>query len=934
MLDTGDPRPPAPRALPPTLSDRLPVLAAVVLGVLALGRGWVSDDGYITFRVVDMLWSGHGPNFNPGERVQAFTHPLWFFYLAASGRLGIDLYYAAVLGGVACAAGTAYLVAKLLPPLSAVVVVALLATSPAFLDFSTSGLENSLTHLLIAAMLSMAFGGDGPLDTKRASRLVLFGGLAVLNRLDIVLLVGPVLGLVVVSRPRSVLSLWPIVLWMLVAAWYYGTPLPNTFYAKVGVLGIGESIRHGLSYLGDYVLVEPLHATVAVIGVALGIRAGRSKSWPEILHREQLLLLACCVGVLLYVLYVIYVGGDFMRGRMFTACFLVSLIVIGLVLAIEGPALTPATASLAVALCVAALLVANTTQYDNRIPDSGIGNERANYQPLWLTQRRAQNRPPSGLERPDSVAVALRAYADAYGTIAVRGAAIGQFAFFSGDRVTVLDGLGLTDAYVAREPPQPDQRPGHINRNVMQDYFRVRGDITLQKDWLPRVRALDPTLREAAVKAAAESEWYDKDAQRRYQDVQQLVAGPLSPGSRLGMMLKYILPSSAHLDPNAVLAQSGDVAVRANYRPVFGSFNTLIGLGEGAGDGADWFDPKAAVALNDPTSRVTVDLGGDHTLSGVSLQGDANDTYVVRFSSNGRDFGSPWVAGPVKDASGLQTRRTADGFSTKARYVQIGVLAGDNFYSLGRLEVITEAGRPARAPGQPALAADAAVAGDGQAVLTWKAPSDGGRQISKYVVKGMPGNIVIAIPAPATTTIIPGLENGTEYRFTVTATNEVGDGPPSSPSNPVTPAEKVVATRGNIKVRATFTPRSGRFDALLVDPIPPDGLPFLDANLAFAWNDPAGKITVDLGQAHALTKITFQADNNDSYVIEFSVDGKAFGEAQLFAPFGAPGLRTRETPAGFNRQARYLRIGGAVGDATFAMGALEAFTSSGPVIRR
>jgi arabinofuranosyltransferase len=76
----------------------------------------VSDDGYITFRVVDTLWSGYGPNFNPGERVQAYTHPLWFFYLAASGRLGIDLYYVAVLGGVACAAGTGYLVARLLPP--------------------------------------------------------------------------------------------------------------------------------------------------------------------------------------------------------------------------------------------------------------------------------------------------------------------------------------------------------------------------------------------------------------------------------------------------------------------------------------------------------------------------------------------------------------------------------------------------------------------------------------------------------------------------------------------------------------------------------------------------------------------------------------------------------------------------------------------------
>jgi hypothetical protein len=177
-------------------------------------------------------------------------------------------------------------------------------------------------------------------------------------------------------------------------------------------------------------------------------------------------------------------------------------------------------------------------------------------------------------------------------------------------------------------------------------------------------------------------------------------------------------------------------------------------------------------------------------------------------------------------------------------------------------------------------------------------------------------------PRARHTAIIPGLENGTEYRFTVTATNEMGDGPPSAPSNAVTPAERVVATRGNIKVRATFTPRSGKFDALLVDPIPPDGLTFLDANLAFAWNDPAGGITVDLGQAQAPTRITFQADNNDSYIVEFSVDGKTFGDPQVFAgEWGTGAAHTRDTcwlqqagaipPHRWGRRGHDVRDGGA-----------------------
>ncbi len=50
------------------------------------------------------------------------------------------------------------------------------------------------------------------------------------NRLDIALLVGPVLALVIFGRPTSMVGLLPVALWLLAAAWYYGTTLPNTMY--------------------------------------------------------------------------------------------------------------------------------------------------------------------------------------------------------------------------------------------------------------------------------------------------------------------------------------------------------------------------------------------------------------------------------------------------------------------------------------------------------------------------------------------------------------------------------------------------------------------------------------------------------------------------------------------------------------------------------
>lgn len=39
---------------------------------------WLCDDAYITLRTVSNFVAGFGPRFNVAERVQAFTHPLWF----------------------------------------------------------------------------------------------------------------------------------------------------------------------------------------------------------------------------------------------------------------------------------------------------------------------------------------------------------------------------------------------------------------------------------------------------------------------------------------------------------------------------------------------------------------------------------------------------------------------------------------------------------------------------------------------------------------------------------------------------------------------------------------------------------------------------------------------------------------------------------------
>ena len=106
--------------------------------------------------------------------------------------------------------------------------------------------------------------------------------------------------------------------------------------------------------------------------------------------------------------------------------------------------------------------------------------------------------------------------------------------------------------------------------------------------------------------------------------------------------------------------------------------------------------------------------------------------------------------------------------------------------------------------------------GDGQATVTWTAPTDGGSPITSYQVTAHhdgtdePAPPVTGTP-PTTTTTVHGLTNGTAYTFTVTATNTAGTGPASAPSPPVTPATlpaaptDVSATAGDRQATVTWT---------------------------------------------------------------------------------------------------------------------------------
>ena len=105
---------------------------------------------------------------------------------------------------------------------------------------------------------------------------------------------------------------------------------------------------------------------------------------------------------------------------------------------------------------------------------------------------------------------------------------------------------------------------------------------------------------------------------------------------------------------------------------------------------------------------------------------------------------------------------------------------------------IVKIGQPSTATVPGAPTGVTATASNAAASLTWTAPNNGGSTISSYTVTPYVGGVAqtpttVTGNPPAPSATVTGLTNGTTYTFTVTATNGVGAGPASTPSNAVTP---------------------------------------------------------------------------------------------------------------------------------------------------
>jgi len=474
--------------------------------VVLVRTAWLCDDAYFTLRTVDNFVNGFGLRWNIAERVQAYTHPLWLMLLAACYSLTREAYYTVLVLSIAVSCGAFLVATHTAHPGRAALVGASLLFSKAFVDYSTSGLEGPLAHLLLACFLWVLLELE-PSSRRRLFGLTTLASLAVLNRLDALLLVGPPVALEIWRAPRTkataltlLVAAAPLVLWEAFSLLYYGFMLPNTVYAKLthGLPRL-EMMCQGVRYFDQSLRVDP--ATLSIIGLALAL-AVRSR---------EPILLAGGIGLLLHLAYVLKVGGDFMSGRFFAAPLVYAAMLLARLLGAQ--ALLPATAVYAV---LGLLLTPHPTVLSGAGKDTferieyGIADERtAYYVETGLLFK------GDGEDRPNHLWVREgRAARRARQTPVVIQSSAGMWGFFAGPQVHLIDRMGLGDPLLSRLPTRDPSswRIGHYKRVVPVGY-------------LASVRTGDNHIRDPALSAY-------------YERIRSLTRGPLFDRRRLAEVVR------------------------------------------------------------------------------------------------------------------------------------------------------------------------------------------------------------------------------------------------------------------------------------------------------------------------------------------------------------------------------------------------------------
>ncbi len=318
--------------------NHLGILLCALFAYIIIALAWLADDSLISLRQSWNFVNGAGFTFNFDQRVQAFTHPTWMVLLTALIFVTGELFYTTFFISIVLSLLAVWSIVVFHNRLAAqknsaqknsrtlLVVLLSLAFSKAFMDYTTSGLENPLSYCLVGVLMCLAAtlhnnSSDNTLPDNNsrhstahlALMFVVLAGLF-LNRFDYAILVLPAalyLFFCTTTVPQAIKAVLPaiaiVLAWFIFSTIYFGSPMPNTYYAKLGAdIPTAQLYSNGWTYYRITFTEDPTSGLLLIGGVVSGFLSRRR------------LYQSLSLGIVLYCAYILHIGGDFMLGRFFS----------------------------------------------------------------------------------------------------------------------------------------------------------------------------------------------------------------------------------------------------------------------------------------------------------------------------------------------------------------------------------------------------------------------------------------------------------------------------------------------------------------------------------------------------------------------------------------------------------------------------------------
>jgi tetratricopeptide (TPR) repeat protein len=383
------------------------------------------DDAYISFRYAANYLSGHGLVYNYGERVEGYTNFLWVMLLALfKGVFGVSYFTFSRIAGVISGAMIFYLLYLLLqhhfkkvPLIVHISLMAVMLCNLSLPYWSIASLETAAFACMVLAAVVAEY--------RRSELTPALLIIATLLRPEGVVVFGVVLinRIIVERRPpwryilMYIIPLLPFAVFKLA---YYGSLFPNPYYAKSGV-GL-EYIQSGLEYLWYFTRTVGVYGIVFIVPLL-----AMKKLW----RKYSLLYLY----VLLYLAYIVWVGGDVLKVYRFfvpVVPVLYFLFVVSLVEMISLIGVNRQRINIAIFLCTVAF---SFTSY------------LLSQEHIWANQKTELIL----LDKMNFVSTMLKKHMGNDFSLATSTIGMAGYQLL-GHRV--IDMLGLTDSYIARNPEQ------------------------------------------------------------------------------------------------------------------------------------------------------------------------------------------------------------------------------------------------------------------------------------------------------------------------------------------------------------------------------------------------------------------------------------------------------------------------------------------------